>query len=130
MNSTVFSRSRQRGITFAGFVFLIVFGLALGKAVIVLGPLYLENRLLKQVVADLQQEVNQKGLDRREVVEILGKKLLINNIRYLDPRKMPVTRRDENLVLIIQYEQRRHYFGNVDLVLSFGPHELLMPLAR
>ena len=104
-----------------------VIGFLVIKAVISIGPVYMENRLLQQVLADLQSEVNQKGMDTREGLEILRKKLLINNIRHLDTRRMPITREDDKVTLTVEYEQRRNYLGNADIVVHFGPYQVDFP---
>jgi hypothetical protein len=121
---------RQGGVTFGGFLLFVVLAFMVGKAFITLGPLYLENRLLQQILGDLQEEVSKKNMDTRETLEILRKKLLINNIRYLDTRKIPIKRDDDVVTMTIEYEQRRPYIGNVDLIIRFGPHTLDMPLVH
>ena len=53
-------------------------------------------------------------------MDLINRRLEINNVRDLDPKAFKIQRTDEGTYDVrVDYERREHLLGNIDVVLAF-----------
>ncbi len=110
---------RQRGMGLYGWIFVIVAVGTIAVLVIRLTPIYLNDRTLATQVEHLIESEPVSKMTRRQIREALEKRLRINSLN-LDLRKvMTITKEGRLTTIVIDYEEREHLVGNIDVVLSF-----------
>lgn len=110
---------RQRGLGLYGWLFVIVVLGTVAVLVIRLAPLYLNDRTLETQLEHLMANEPVANMTRRQIREALQKRLRVNSIN-LDLRKvLTITKSGRTTTIVIDYEDREHLIGNIDVVLSF-----------
>lgn len=109
----------QRGMTAIGW--LLVLGLIAFFTLITLRlvPLYLE---YSKVVSVLESLTNEPGIglkSRREIINLVGKRFNINDVRGVSPKLVTVSKEKGLTRIGIEYERREHLMANIDVVASF-----------
>ena len=112
---------KEGGASLAGWLFIL---LVLGTVATVgtkLIPLYVDHNTISNLMDKMAKEDGLADKRKSDLVKLMGGRLKLNNIR-----NFPL---DENIVIektkngtdvILNYEVRVAFFGNVDLVASFG----------
>jgi len=109
----------QRGLGLYGWIFVIVVLGTVAILVIRLTPIYLNDRTLATQLDHLIANEPITTMTRRQIREALQKRLRVNSIN-LDLRKvLTVTKSGRTTTIVIDYEDREHLIGNIDVVLSF-----------
>jgi Domain of unknown function (DUF4845) len=111
-------RHRQRGITFIGWLFLLVPVAIVAYAGIRVGPLYLN---YMRVAHSLQQIAQDSGSDAnaQAIHTAIEKRFDIESIEYPDARDIQVRRDGTSWVIEAKYDQTAPLFANLSLILSF-----------
>jgi hypothetical protein len=113
-------RSSQRGVTFIGWVFLLVPLAVLIYVAIRLTPLYLNYmrvaRSLQQVATEFQDGSQFSPQDARNSLE---KHFDIESIDFPTVKDIDIHREGEGWVAIADYEEPAPLFANVSLVVAF-----------
>lgn len=111
---------RQGGMTAIGW--LLVLGLIAFFVLIALRliPVYLEYIKVVTVLESLEEEPGIGQKTRTEILQLIERRLDINDVRHVDPRKRTqITKDDGRVTIRIRYERREPLIGNVDVVASF-----------
>ena len=113
-------RKRQNGITFIGWLFLLVPVAIIGYAAIRLTPVYLNYtkvaRSLEQIAADNEGE---SQLNATAVRIALEKRFDIESINFPEVKQIEVGRDGQDWVLRANYEEVVPLFSNVSLLVKF-----------
>jgi hypothetical protein len=114
------SMHRQRGLTLISWlvVFMVIgFFIMLGLR---LGPIYMHNYSVKNIMADLQQEplISRKPVG--EIRQMLMRRFDINGIENLGRDNIKISRSGGTTKVEVVYETRQHIAGNVDVVVTFN----------
>jgi hypothetical protein len=111
--------SSQRGMTAIGWA--IVLGLIAFFALLTLrlAPVYLENYEVKSVLASLKNEpeIGQKSV--REIRNLVDNRLYINGVQTVQAREFQIVQKGGTTTVSIDYEVRRPFIGNVELLVHF-----------
>ncbi len=113
------SRAKQQGMSMVALFFVLAVGGILLLAAFRLAPLYIDNYFVKGALDLLDQEdVNEmtNGAIRRK----LDKLLLINNVRDMSSKDLEIDRKQDRVIVSIQYEKRVNFVGNIDFVVMFN----------
>jgi hypothetical protein len=114
-------RSSQRGVTFIGWLFLLMPLAVLVYVGIRLTPIYLNYtrvaRSLEQV-ADEYQDVSGQ-VSPVEVRKSLEKRFDIESIDFPTVKDIDIHREGEDWVAIADYEDAAHLFANVSITVAF-----------
>jgi hypothetical protein len=115
-----FMRSRQAGITFIGWVFLLVPVAIVGYAVIRLTPVYLNamkvTKTLKQTASENKGETVLNPVAVRSSIE---RRFDIEGINYPKVSDVAVSRVGETWTLSIDYEDTVPLFAGISLLVHF-----------
>lgn len=115
------SRRRQRGITFMGWVFLLLPVALVVYAGIRITPAYLNYFKVARALEQVQTEYAAAGGTTREAIRnSLEKRLDIEGVRTPRVRDIGITRADGVWIVDAEYESIQPLFYNVSLLLSFN----------
>jgi len=110
---------KQQGMSLlSGLVLLAVVGFFL-TAAFKIGPLYLDNSFVSAAVASLQKEDIHNMTDR-DIRQKLSAHFDMNNVRDIDSKLVEITRESTRTEVILNYEKRVNFMGNVDVVVVFN----------
>lgn len=116
----------QRGLSGAGWMFLIM---VIGSVVTVgtkLAPLYLDHNTMSNILDRLAEEKGMVAKRDVDLTNIIKKRFKMNNIRDFDFKNHMTFKRPENRVIIdMNYEVRLPLVYNVDLIASFKKQTVL-----
>ncbi len=113
-------RARQRGITFIGWVFLLIPLAIVGYAAIRVIPIYLNymkvSRALDQVASESKGD---EAVSVQAVRSALGRRLDIDSVTYPTAQQISIAREGKTVVAEARYEDVAPLFGNVSILLRF-----------
>jgi hypothetical protein len=113
-------RSRQRGVTAIGWLFLLLPVALVGYAGIRLAPVYLNYmkvaRALEQTASDYQ---NDQSVTQQLLRNSLEKRLDVEGVSYPQLKDIIVKREGRAWVLQAAYEDVAPLFANVSLLVNF-----------
>jgi hypothetical protein len=119
-------RSRQAGITFIGWVFLLTPVAIVGYAAIRLTPMYLNYvkvaKVLKQTAAENKGE---SVLSPAAVTASLNRRFNIEGITYPVAADIAVTRVGDAWALSVDYEDTAPLFAGISLLVHFEKREVV-----
>ncbi len=112
------SRKQQQGMSMVAWLLLLAVGGTLLLAAFRLAPLYIDNYFIKSALDSLEQE-NIDEMTNGAIRRKLDKLFLINNVRDMSSKDIEIDRRQGNILVSLDYEQRVNFVGNVDFVVMF-----------
>lgn len=108
----------QRGLSYWGVMFGVILFVIVIKAATATWPVYWDNRIVNEIITE-----RLKTVDSNTSPELfkngVDEQFAINNIRDLKFKDMAQIYSEGGLVVEVDYEVRRPFIGNVDLVISF-----------
>lgn len=112
--------TRQRGMTLTGWmtvVALILFFALLGMKI---GPIYLENLTVKDVVESLKEEPLITKRSTAEVKSMIMKRLDINGVYDLKSEHVTVKKSPGIMKVDVTYTVQKKMVGNIDILVYFS----------
>jgi len=112
--------ARQRGMTLTGWmtvIALILFFALLGMKI---GPIYLENLTVKDVVESLKEEPLITKRSASEVKSMIMKRLDINGVYDLKSDHVTVKKSPGIMKVAIDYQVQKKMVGNIDILVTFS----------
>ncbi|HSX59945.1 MAG TPA: DUF4845 domain-containing protein [Tahibacter sp.] len=114
-------KQSQRGITFIGFVVVLIIGGFFAYAAMKLVPVYTE---YMGVVKSMNQLLTEPGITSKDVGEIRQMLNTKFSIQYVDdatvpPQNIQLNKRSGAASLRVFYDKRIDFIYNVDLLVSF-----------
>ena len=113
---------RQRGVTFIGWLFLLIPVAILGYVGIRLVPIYLNYMRVAQSVTQTASEMKTDEAAALTPVLIrstLAKHFDIDSITFPDVRDVTITRDGSGWTIEAKFEDTTPLFGNISLVVDF-----------
>ena len=113
-------RSRQAGITFIGWVFLLVPVAIVGYAAIRLTPVYLNAlKVAKTLKQTASENRGESVLNPASVRSSIARRFDIEGIKYPSVSDVAVTRDGTNWMLSVDYEDSVPLFAGISLLVHF-----------
>ncbi len=112
-------KSTQRGMTFISLVMLLTILGFLLLLLMKIGPVYMENYTVKNVLNNLQHEPGIANKSIRELRRIVDNQLYVNEVRRLKRDHIKFDREDGQTLIKIDYEVRVKIMANVDAIVTF-----------
>jgi Flp pilus assembly protein TadG len=113
-------RHRQRGVTFIGWLILLLPLAIVGYAAIRLTPVYLNYvkvaRSLEQAAVDFQDD---KSVTAAQIRNSIDKRFDVESVNYPRAQDIRIQRDGQKWVLHAAYEDVAPLFSNVSLLVSF-----------
>ena len=111
---------RQRGMTGAGWLLVLVLIGFFSLLTIKLAPIYMQNYTIKTVLASLEGEplITKKSVG--EIRKMIKRRLKVNGVYEMDKDAITITRDGGVTTVDISYEVQEHMAGNIDLLVFFS----------
>ncbi len=108
----------QRGASYWGIMVGIMLAVLVIKAALITWPAYWDNRLIN---ASIEEKLrSSSSSDPAQFIQELEQQFSLNNLRDVKAKDiMKVSNSGGELVVQLDYEVRKNFMGNVDLVMSF-----------
>ena len=115
----------QKGMTLASMAMLgMLIGFIAYFGFMLYEPIY-DDLSVKTVVENLASDNKAKGASAKIVRGLIQKRLSVNRVS-LDKKDIVIEKTKEGLSVVIDYEKRVEFVGNVDLVAKFS-HSTVIP---
>jgi len=112
--------SKQQGLTFIGLIFILaLIGMIVLSALKVF-PVYMEHFSVQTSVETLADNPEIKNMSVRKIRTLLNKKFNMNAVTSVNAGDAKIRKSGREIVFSLDYEVRKEYIGNVDIVLSFS----------
>ena len=113
---------RQRGITFIGWLILLIPMAILGYVVVRLVPIYLNYqrvaKSVQQTATELKTE-DPSGLNPQHIRATLSRHFDVESINFPDVKDLAVTRDGNGWTIEAKYEDTAPLFDNIAMVIDF-----------
>ena len=113
---------RQRGVTFIGWLFLLIPVAILGYVGIRLVPIYLNYMRVAQSVTQTATELKTEEpatMTAQSIRSTLGKHFDIESITFPDVKDVSITRDGSGWTIEAKFEDTAPLFGNISMVVDF-----------
>lgn len=113
-------RSKQRGVTLIGWIFLLTPMAIVVYAVIRVTPIYLNYMRVAKALEDVAKgEGGGNGVTATRIKTALEKQLDVESIEFPELSDFQVRREGVNWVIEANYEEKVPMFANLSLLLAF-----------
>lgn len=110
----------QRGVSYWGVMVGILLGVLLIKAALVTWPAYWDNRLINATIEERLR--NSNDANPATFLAALDQQFNLNNLRDISAKDIVKVSSNGELVVDTDYEVRKNFIANVDLVIAFKKH--------
>jgi hypothetical protein len=116
-------RRKQTGVTFIGWIFLLIPIAMVGYAGLRLVPIYLNfgkvAKSMAQVASEAKADASTGQVNPQAIKNSLEKRLDVEGIDYPELKDFAVRRDSDGFFLEIDYEETVPFIGNVALLTTF-----------
>lgn len=120
MNRARALRTRQRGLSMIGFLFVAMVLVMLAVLGMKLVPAYIEFFSVKKILATMGQESGLKTKSNAEIRKDFMNRASVGYVSLVKPEDLTIDRRNGGLVINADYVFRTALVGNVSLVVDFS----------
>jgi len=113
-------KSRQRGLTMFGFLFVAIVLVAIALLAMKLVPAYIEYFSVKKILATMGQESELRSKSNAEIRNDFSKRANVGYVTVVKPQDLSIDRSGGGPVISADYEFRTKLLGNVSLVVDFS----------
>lgn len=113
------NKKYQGGLSTIGWLAAVTIILFIATCLIKIGPIYLENLTVKQILTQVSEEASSAGLNKNEVRDRIGKRFTINTVKGIGIKEVLITTKGNQITIDGNYEVQRHLFFNIDVVVIF-----------
>jgi hypothetical protein len=113
-------KSRQRGLTMFGFLFVAVVLVAVAMLAMKLVPAYIEFFSVKKILATMGQQSDLRSKSNAELRNDFSRRASTGYVTVVKPEDLSVNRNGGVPVISAEYEFRTKLVGNVSLVVDFS----------
>lgn len=110
-------RRQQLGMSSMGVLLFVVVFATIIKVSAVVAPPYYENYTMNKIIASLFRDGRANSIE--DFKRGLSDRFTINNISDKTPEDFKYTFADKKLVVEVDYEVRKPFIGNLDVVMHF-----------
>tara|TARA_R110002111_G_scaffold65277_5_gene107103 strand:- start:6790 stop:7158 length:369 start_codon:yes stop_codon:yes gene_type:complete len=111
---------QQKGFTFIGLVIVLAILGFITLTVLKIFPVYMEHLAVKTAMEAIETDPGLKSMSAGEIRRLFEKKLDVNQVTSVKAKDAKIGRGIGDITFKIEYEVRKDYIGNVDLILSFS----------
>lgn len=112
--------SKQEGFTLVGLI--LVFGLIgiVTLSVLKVFPVYMEHLAVQKTMETIETDPSIKNMTVGQIRGLFEKKLDMNQVTSISAKDAKINRSIGEITMKVEYEVRKDYIGNVDIVLTFS----------
>jgi len=111
---------RQRGVTFTGWLTILALIGFFVMLVLKIGPIYMENFTVKDIVSSLKEEPLITKKSSIEVKNMIMKRIDLNGIYDLPRDRVTVKKKRGVMAVSIDYTVQKNMVGNIDILVTFS----------
>ncbi|MEW5011111.1 MAG: DUF4845 domain-containing protein [Cycloclasticus sp.] len=111
--------AKQQGLTFIGLAIVLSFIGMITLSVLKVFPVYMEHLSVQTSMEAIEVDPRVKNMSVGQIRELFRKKLDMNQVTSVNAKQAKIGRGIGELTFVLEYEVRKDYFANIDLVLSF-----------
>ncbi|GAB4125000.1 MAG: hypothetical protein Fur0040_07050 [Sideroxydans sp.] len=114
-------KSRQRGMSFTGFIVgaIVLVLVVIGGLKLV--PAYIHSAQISEIFREIVSDPGMRGAGRSAIEMSFRKRASINDINDLNPQDIEIEDDNGTLVLSAHYTLKVPLVGNASLLLEFNP---------
>jgi Domain of unknown function (DUF4845) len=113
-------RRKQRGVTFLGWVILLIPVAIVGYAAIRLTPIYLNYSRVARSISQVAEEAKGDGsATLQSITSAIGRRFDIESIEFPDTKDIAIRREGKSWVIECKYEETVPLMANVGLLVTF-----------
>ncbi len=120
MHCTRAMKSRQRGLTMFGFLFVAVVLVMLAMLAMKLVPAYIEYFSVKKIIATMGQESDLKSKSNADIRSDFARRASVGYVTVVKGDDIAIDRHGAVPVISADYTYRTKLVGNVSLVVDFS----------
>ena len=120
-------KPKQKGFTFIGLVIVLAIIGFVTLTVLKIFPVYMENLAVKTSMDAIKTDQGIKNMSAGQIRSLFEKKLDMNQVTSVKAKDAKIGRGIGEITFKLEYEVRKDYIGNIDLILSFK-NEFEVPL--
>jgi hypothetical protein len=112
-------RRAQRGVTFIGFILMLILAGCIAYLAMLLIPMYTE---YYSVVSSLKRVANEPGIetaDPERIHNLIGRGFNISYVETINSHDVKIVKDTTGMKFVADYEVRKHVISNLDLVAHF-----------
>ena len=116
----IVSSKHQQGLTFISLVFilgLIALFVLLGLKI---GPIYLNHSKVVSTLSELKKTPDIEYQSESEIRNSLSKRFNINYVNDVTQENITITRHENYLKIVIEYEVVKNIAGNLSVLITFN----------
>jgi len=113
-------KSRQRGITMFGFLFVALVMVMVALLAMKLVPAYIEFFSVKKILATMGQDSEVRSKSNAEIRRDFSRRANVGYVTVVKPEDLSIDRRRGVPVISADYAYRTQLVGNVSLVVDFS----------
>ena len=111
---------RQNGLTFLGFLIVLVITLFFAYAAMRVVPMYLEYFSLINALEVLENDPQSKTLPPSKIKQKIMSNLWVSySDNNINEKHMRITKKKDGINVTVRYEVRKPFMGNIDLIGHF-----------
>lgn len=112
-------KPKQKGFTFIGLVIVLAIIGFVTLSVLSIFPVYMEHLAVKTSMDAIKTDSGIKNMSASEIRRLFEKKLDMNQVTSVSAKDAKIGRGLGEITFKLEYEVRKDYIGNIDLILSF-----------
>lgn len=122
------SREHMRGIGAITVIVILLFVVLVGNFLLTMGTVYMQYWTVRNIMTDVATTPGAAKRSPQQIWNDIDRRFSINSVYDNVTREnFSFEEVADSKFLILEYEVRKPYFGNLDLVASFGRREALAP---
>ncbi len=117
-NMWKYNKKVQAGFSYSGAMFMVCVLAFIIKVLATVAPAYYEYYTITKIIRNMYQEMRMESKSVAEVQSGIDNRFQINNIKR-QAKDFEYEKDDKNFRIIVDYEVREKFGGNLDVVMSF-----------
>ncbi len=109
----------QCGMTLIGILFLLVLIGFFTLLTLKILPIYLEHFKVVSSLESLEQTPDLAKMNRRQIVNLMDKRLDINMVENVTAKDVEVLKQDGRVMVSVVYSVEKPLFGNLSVIVDF-----------
>ncbi|MEW4982377.1 MAG: DUF4845 domain-containing protein [Cycloclasticus sp.] len=112
--------SKQKGFTLVGLILVFALIGIITLSVLKIFPIYMEHLAVQTSIEAIETDPEIKKMTVGQIRGLLEKKLDMNQVTSINAKDAKINRSISDITMKVEYEVRKDYIGNIDIVLSFS----------
>jgi len=112
--------SKQKGFTLVGLILVFALIGIITLSVLKIFPIYMEHLAVQTSIEAIETYPEIKKMTVGQIRGLLEKKLDMNQVTSINAKDAKINRSISDITMKVEYEVRKDYIGNIDIVLSFS----------